>query len=65
MIPVLWFVKSFTIGPEAAKYLGFVIRLHVIGYYLFAGITLLGILLLVCPFLQRILICKQAQLKQR
>jgi hypothetical protein len=64
MIPVLWFVKSFTISPEAAKYIGFIVRLQVIGYWLFAGITLLGILLLVCPFLQRI-ICKQAHLKER
>jgi hypothetical protein len=58
-------VKSFTIDPEVAKNIGFGIRLQVIGYYLFAGVTLLGIVLLVCPFLQRILTCKQAHLKER
>ena len=65
MVPVLWFVKSFTIDPEAAKYIGLVIRLQVVGHYFFAGITLLGIVLMVCPFLERILAYKQAHLKER
>jgi hypothetical protein len=65
MIPVLWFVKRYTIDPEVAKYIGFVIRLKVIGYYLFVSITLLGIVLLGCPLLQRILTRNQGHLKKR
>jgi len=65
MIPVLWFVKSFTLDPETAKNIGLVIKLQVIGHYFFAGITLLGIVLMVCPFLQRILGYKKAHLKER
>jgi len=64
MVPILWFVKSFTIDPEAAKYMCLVIRLQVIGHYFFAGIALLGIVLMVCPFLLRILAYKQAHLKE-
>jgi len=64
MIPILWFIKSFTIEPEAAKNIGLVIKLQVIGHYFFAGITLLGIVLMVCPFLQRILGYKKAHLKE-
>jgi len=65
MVPILWMVKSFTIDPEAAKSIGLVIKLQVIGHYFFAGVTLLGILLMVCPFLQRIFGHKQAHLKER
>jgi hypothetical protein len=57
-------VKRFTIDPEAAKNIGLVIKLQVIGHYFFAGITLLGIVLMVCPFLLRILTYKQAPLKE-
>jgi len=65
MVPILWFVKSFTIDSEAAKSIGLVIRLQVIGHYFFAGITLLGMVLVVCPFLQRILAYKEVHLKER
>jgi hypothetical protein len=65
MIPILWIDKHFTIGPETAKSIGFVTRLRVIGKYFFAGITLLGIMLLVCSFLQILLAYKQARLKER